>query len=143
MALAPERNEQPVVAQIKPIGGKNNPVMSGVDAPANLPTPEQLAENTVRPASATERVLVVTIAEPQALVAARQAATTVEENTAVALAENPQKETKSGGLWNQIKRIKQGDVFAQRNRADDERGLIGRAYSGLKQSLDKDKSTKQ
>ncbi len=116
-----------------------------VATPVNRTT-EQLAENspTVKPVPATERGLVVTISEPEALVAARQAVKTdADEKSAVATNDKPEKETKGNSLWQQVKRIKQGDVFARETNSDVETSLIGRAYNGLKHNFDKDKSAKQ
>ena len=116
-----------------------------VATPVNRQT-EQLAENTptVKPVPATERGLVVTISEPEALVAARQAVKTdTEEKSVVATNDKSEKETKGNSLWQQVKRIKQGDVFARGNNSDTESSLIGRAYNGLKHNFDKDKSAKQ
>ena len=105
---------------------------------------KQVAATTGKPAPATERVLVVTIAEPEALVAARRTVKASVQDEAVANIEaKDEKETKATTLWSQVKRLKQGEIFARKDEGDDERGLIGRAYSGLKHSLDKDKSIKQ
>ena len=140
---------EPVLAQVKPVDAKTTTAaVSQATLPVANQTPtEQLAENKPIPKTTpvAERVLVVTIEEPQALVAARQAAkAAVEEKAVVALNEGSDKETKGGGLWKQVKRIKQGDVFArQDNVSNDEQGLLGRAYSGLKHSFDKDKTAKQ
>lgn len=147
-AASIERNE-PVLAQTAPVVTAPKP---DVVTPASaLPTgpaiAEQVADNkqVAKPTPTVERVLVVTIAEPEALVAARQAAkASIDEKSVIAATDKPEKETKAGGLWQQVKRIKQGDVFArQDNPGDEERGLLGRAYNGLKHSLDKDKSAKQ
>jgi hypothetical protein len=145
----PFSTNEPVFAQTSPPNTKAKPevVKQEIIQPNLQSTTEQVAETKpiVKPVPAAERVLVVTIAEPEALVAARQAAiTAVEEKSIVASADKPEKEAKTGGLWQQVKRIKQGEVFARQDSPnDDERGLLGRAYNGLKHSLDKDKSAKQ
>lgn len=93
-----------------------------------------------------ERVLIVTIAEPDALVAARQAAQQAENQRAVASTTAlPANETKTAAptVWQQVKRLKQGQTMARRTNADDDRNLLSRAYSGLRQTLEKDKPTKQ
>lgn len=139
----------PMLAQEKPVENKPKvdvaspaPVASSMQAPV-----EQVADakQTTKPSPVIERVLVVTIAEPEALVAARQAVkASVEEKAALAQNEKSEKDTKSGSLWQQIKRVKEGEVFArQDNTNKDESGLLGRAYNGLKHSLEKDKTTKQ
>ncbi|AKD57788.1 hypothetical protein [Spirosoma radiotolerans] len=139
----------PVLAQEKPVKKKTKvDVISPVfDATVAQAPTEQVAEAKpiAKPGPVAERVLVVTIAEPEALVAARQVAkASVEEKAAVAQNEKSAKETKASGLWQQVKRIKQGDVFArQDNNNGDESGLLGRAYTGLKHSLEKEKTTKQ
>ncbi|AUD03092.1 hypothetical protein [Spirosoma pollinicola] len=141
-----------VVAQVKSNEGKgqNETTLPVAVAPANQPSTiqtEQLADikPISKPAPVSERVLVVTIAEPEALVAARQVAkVAVEEKSVVAQNEKSEKEAKGGSFWQQVKRIKQGDIFArQDNATNEESGLLGRAYSGLKHNLDKDKSAKQ
>ena len=146
--VPPEINK-PILAQTTPVKIQNK---LDEAMPANQPSDNQLvtaqvAENkpVVKPAQVSERVLDVTIAEPEALVAARQAATeSVHEKSVVAANEKMLKENKIGSFWQQVKRIKRGEVFARRDNPDnDERGLLGRAYSGLKQSIDKDKSAKQ
>ncbi len=113
---------------------------------ATLPavSPKRVVDNSTKPAVSVERVLIVTIAEPEALVAARQAAkTTVEQKPVVATTDKPEKEAKTNTLWQQVKRIKQGEVFARGDNNDAERGLLSRAYSGLKHNFDKDKAAKQ
>ncbi|MFD2938071.1 hypothetical protein [Spirosoma flavum] len=141
--------DEPVLAQTNPtkVETKTNTLLPGIVTPTGQATTEQVAETKTIAKSlpATERVLVVTIAEPQALIAARQAArASVEESAIVAQSDKLEKETKAGGLWQQVKRIKQGEIFArQDNAGNDDRGLLGRAYNGLKHSLDKDKSVKQ
>lgn len=147
-ADVPVRSEA-ILSQTKPTETKVNAEVAAPHdvVPANQATQEQVADkNTVTKAMpTTERVLVVTIEEPASLVAARQAAkTAIEEKSIVATNDKPEKETKSGGLWQQVKRIKQGELFAHRdNAANEDRGLLGRAYTGLKHSFDKDKSAKQ
>ncbi|WP_461044829.1 hypothetical protein [Spirosoma harenae] len=143
---APSVDHEPVLAQVKPEETASQNKSEGITpvAPIAQTTPEWVAENktTVKPAPVTERGLVVTIAEPESLVAAQQAAkSAVEEKTAVSVNDTPEK---AGSLWQRVKRFKQGEQFARHdNPANEDRGLLSRAYSGLKQSLDKDKSTKQ
>ncbi len=125
----------------------NSDVVASNDlTPLNQPA-TQLAEDkqtVVQPNTAVERVLIVTIAEPEALIAARQVAkTSLDEKPMVAVNDKLEKATKGGVLWQQVKRIKQGDIFARGNKADVESSLLGRAYNGLKHSFDKDKSVKQ
>ncbi len=102
---------------------------------------------TVPPVLAAERVLTVTIAEPKALVAARQVtnASPSEAEMGIAANDKPHTESKAGAFWHQLKRVKQGDLFARRDTKDnnEESSLLGRAYDGLRQNLDKNKSTKQ
>ncbi len=138
-------NEQPVLAQIPLHENKTKtadttlPVVKTIN-PVNVST-ERVVENTVKRAAPVERVLTVTIEEPTSLVAARQVAKK-ESSTIAASAETPEKEPK-GNLWQQVRRIKQGEVFARRdNPGNEDQGLLGRAYSGLKQSFEKDKSEK-
>ncbi|GAB3778412.1 hypothetical protein GCM10028818_27320 [Spirosoma horti] len=139
----------PRLAQEKPVENKPKaePASPTYVAPITQVPAEQVADAkpVIKPSPIAERVLVVTIAEPEALVAARQIAkASVEEKAAAAQDEKLAKETKAGGLWQQVKRIKQGEVFArQDNTGNEESGLLGRAYSGLKHSLEKDKTTKQ
>ncbi len=142
----------PVIAQIKSNENRSQsePVAPTTVASASQPKimpVEQVADTKPinKPTPVAERVLVVTIAEPEAMVAARQMAKVViEEKTAIAQNEKAEKEAKGGSFWQQVKRIKQGEVFArQDNTNNEESGLLGRAYNGLKHSLDKDKSAKQ
>ncbi len=106
---------------------------------------KQITVASNKPMPAAERVLVVTIAEPEALIAARQLTEKAIARTNPAMAaENGPKETKAASLWQQMKRVKQGDIFARKEPdLADERGLISRAYSELKQTFDKDKTIKQ
>ena len=127
--------------EVAKTGMKKSVTESAMEKPEAAPA---VATITTKPAPVAERVLVVTIAEPEALVAARQAAKAQPEDKAVAaVTDKPEKEAKPATLWQQMKRLKQGEVFARKDAGDDERGLIGRAYSGIKQTLDKDKSVKQ
>ena len=136
----------PMLVQEKPVEPKSkvDVALPPFVAPVTQVTPESVADakSVVKPSPVVERVLVVTIAEPEALVAARQAAkVAVEEKVALAQREKPEKEAKVDGLWQKVKRIK---VFARQDNTDnDESGLLGRAYSGLKHSLEKDKTSKQ
>ena len=146
-AISPAISE-PIVAQTKPNEIKPNTDVSTINsvAPANQATIEQLADNKApnKPNPVAERVLVVTIEEPQALVAARQAAKPAVETSIMAKNDMLEKEIKAGSLWQQVKRIKQGDVFArQDNGNNDDRGLLSRAYNGIKHSFEKDKAAKQ
>lgn len=111
-------------------------------SPDKSALPERIADNVTKSTPVAERVLVVTIAEPESLVAARQAA---KESVAAKplVSSKPEKETRVGSLWQQVKRLKQGEVFARQDDNSDERGLLGRAYEGIRQSLDKEKPAKQ
>ena len=142
---AKTEKEQPVLAQIPRQVSKRSiaDTTLPVQKTTNLVNTnnERVAGSNVKTAAPTERVLTVTIEEPSAMVAARQVART-GATSVVVLDEKPEKEVK-GNLWQQVKRIKEGDVFARRdNPNNDDKGLLGRAYSGLKQSFEKDKSEK-
>lgn len=141
-ARTPE--SEPALAQVKSVDNKPKEDMaSEVATPSTPVTSEQLATNTSATQGA-ERVLVVTISEPKALVAARQAAVmSVEEKPVVATNSKAEKDTRAGNLWSQVKRLKQGEIFARQNTDEDDRGLLGRAYNGLKHNFDKDKPLKQ
>jgi hypothetical protein len=107
-------------------------------------TERQIATTTDKPTPVTERVLVVTIAEPKAVIAARQLTKQPnDEEDVAAVTDKSEKDSKAASLWQQVKRVKQGEIFARKDAGEDERGLLGRAYSGLKQTFDKDKSIKQ
>lgn len=147
-------NEPVLAQQQKAVQEKTSVETSrqDINVPAISTKTEQVAANTStqaapKPASRAEHILVVTIAEPEALVAARQAAQQAkgapDVRTEVAMEGKTVRESKAGSFWKQLKRVKDGEVFARREKADDEdRGLIGRAYSELKQTIDKDKSDK-
>jgi hypothetical protein len=134
----------PALAQNKPLEDPTKPERASLDPVKPMTASQEqptVAANKETPHS--ERVLVVTIAEPEALVAARQAAkTSVEEKSAKTVADNQEKESKPN-LWQQVKRLKQGEVLARGDDSENDRGLLGRAYNGLKHSFDKEKSTKQ
>ena len=144
-ALVSSENEQPVLTQVPPREDKTE---TGNTMPPELKktnsantNPERVAESTIKPATPVERVLTVTIEEPASLVAAQQIAKK-EANSGIARNEEPEKEAR-GTLWQQVRRVKQGEVFARHdNPNNDDRGLLGRAYNGLKQSFEKDKSEK-
>lgn len=137
-------NDFPAVVQNKPLEDPTKPERASLEPAKPITAPQEqptVAINKETPHS--ERVLVVTIAEPEALVAARQAAkTSVDEKPAKTIADNQEKESKPN-LWQQVKRLKQGEVLARGEDSENERGLLGRAYNGLKHSFDKEKSTKQ
>lgn len=107
---------------------------------------EQVATNSapIKPSAVAERVLIVTIEEPASLVAARQRARDyVEEKAALTATDKAGKEAK-GSVWQHVKRFKEGELFARHSEENtDERGLLDRAYSGLKHSFDKNKPAKQ
>ena len=119
-------------------------VETHVNTPSAKPTAEEeMTAMTSKPAPVAERVLIVTINEPATLLAARQTVEPSGEKDVVVAVDEPEKEIKAVNLWRQVKRIKQGEIFARKDAGDEERGLLGRAYSGLKQTFDKDKSAKQ
>ncbi len=102
---------------------------------------EQPAGEIVKTNAPVERVLTVTIKEPASLVAA-QPITGKERVSVNTNEDNSEKEAK-GTLWQQVRRIKEGNVFVRHDDLNnDDKGLLGRAYSGLKQSFEKDKSEK-
>ncbi|MCX6213426.1 hypothetical protein [Spirosoma sp.] len=139
---------EPVIVQAKTVENRGNATNTGSTnvAPMETVKTDRVAEvkAMAKPAPSVERVLEVTIAEPQSLVAARQEVKAIiEEKAVIAQNDKAEKETKAS-LWQQVKRIKQGEIFArQDDMSNEERGLIGRAYSGLKHSLDKEKAAKQ
>lgn len=129
-----------------------NPTISAGsnDYPSNLPTgtvqpsEERIAETSPKPETPAQRVLIVTIEEPAVLVAARQAAQLAETTKMEAVANvHPEKGTKVMAVWQQVKRLRQGEIMARRTGTDDERNLLNRAYNGLRQTLEKDKPSKQ
>lgn len=128
------------------VSGKPTEQVAEVETkiPSAVPTAgKETAASVDKPAFVAERVLVVTIAEPEAVSVARRAVTPAEEKAVVAAVNRPGEDAKGVTLWQQVKRIKQGEVFAHKDTGEDERGLLSRAYSGLKQTFDKDKSAKQ
>lgn len=142
-AMSASEYEQPVINQLAQnenkaglIDAKRPDVKTIDSADANT---ERMAGNTINTTAPVERVLTVTIEEPTSLIAARQLVKK-ELGARAAIAEKPDNETK-GSLWQQVKRIKQGEVFARHdNPVNEDQSLLGRAYSGLKQSFEKDKS---
>ncbi|WP_460980352.1 hypothetical protein [Spirosoma fluminis] len=141
-----DQAENVTLAQSMPTDKPKKEDVTSPAADSSVKPTDQVAETITKPAVTSERVLVVTIGEPETLVAARQISKEiVAEKTASTATARVDTEPRSGGLWQQINRVRQGEVFARRdnNTGDDERGLLGRAYNGLKHNLDKDKSAKQ
>ena len=103
------------------------------------PTTDPVA--AIKPVS-TQRTLVVTIAEPERLVAARQAVKMEVMETALASASKPEQAAKPG-FWEQIRRVKEGEGLIRSDDTNDERGLLNRAFSSLKNSIEKDKTARQ
>lgn len=132
--------DEQAVAQQPATNQKETPMIS---AGQKLTTEAIAAAKTAPAPQATpkERVLIVTIEEPEALVAARQTAASVVNNMPV-LAASPTKEGKAT-FWQQVKRLKQDDDVARQDGVTDESGLLSRAYKGIKHRLEKDKQTKQ
>lgn len=133
---------EPVIAQVKPDGDKSSskPVTNLAVQPTVLLPPDQLALQPDKATRTNQRVLVMTIPEPDALVEARQAAQDTDEKIVVMQA----KATKHTGMRKivaQLQRVRGSETVAARD--DDERGLLGRAYKGIKRSLEKDKSQRQ
>jgi hypothetical protein len=144
--IAKTGTDESVLAQIKPVDNKAKEENTTISPVASAQLTDQPVIAAVKSVPTSERGLVVTIAEPEALVAAREAAKSAVEEKAksvVAATDKPEKENKAGHLWQQVKRFKQGEVFARGDNSDNESGLLGRAYSGLKHSIEKDKSAKQ
>lgn len=102
--------------------------------------PDQVA--AVKPISTAERVLIVTIDEPERLIAARQIVKLEAMETSLAAVNKPGKAAKPG-FWEQVQRVKHGEIFARPDGTADERSLLDRAYDGLKNSLEKDKTIRQ
>jgi membrane-associated HD superfamily phosphohydrolase len=98
---------------------------------------------TPMPMASAPRTLVVTIAEPDVLVAAKQ--TAQEADQKVVAVNNNTNETGAGKLWRKIQKIRTGEA-AVANAAvadDDEKGLLDRAYSEIKHSFQKNKPARQ
>lgn len=124
------------------VSGPTEQVAAETRLPSAEPTTgKQPAVSMDKTAFVAERVLVVTIAEPEAV--ARRTVTPAEEKAVVAVANKSGEDAKGANLWQRVKRIKQGEVFARKDADETEQGLLSRAYSGLKQTFDKDKSAKQ
>ena len=138
--------DKPVLAQAE----KNQVDLESIQLPtspqADYSAAQPMAVNTVpvNPNPTAERVLIVTIEEPTALIAARQTAQKLaEEKTNLANDDQANKDTK-GGVWQQVRRFKEGELLARHNDNNtDERGLLDRAYNSLKHSFDKNKPAKQ
>lgn len=153
-AAATQRVDNPTTASMNESVMAQNQKDNGnqaIDSPeigkVAVNKPLAITESTEKKASpsTTERILIVTIAEPEALFAAQQLTKAGQEkNTAVVDDGNqPPGNTKEATIWQQLKRFKQGEVLARSNKqGNDDRGLLGRAYTGLKHSFDKDKSDK-
>lgn len=141
----PAKAFEPILAQAKPAEAKSKPT-AGNSAEATISALSASETSTIASVAkpVPERVLEVTIAEPETLVAARQKVkTNSDEKPVLADNDKAQKETKGANLWHQIKQIKQGEVFARGDNNESEPSLLGRAYTGLKQSFGKEKSAKQ
>ncbi|MGF7218999.1 hypothetical protein GGR92_005178 [Spirosoma lacussanchae] len=145
--VAMPQAKQPVEAISEPMVAQNKPATtSGPDRLETTPAESRLAtalEPTVGPVKPAERVLTVTIAEPERLVAARQVVKNSADDIQPEGEETPSKEAKGGNFWQQVRRVKQGEIFARQDAGTEERSLLSRAYNGLKHSIDKDKPTKQ
>lgn len=129
-------------APLKETGQTEVKVEPMTDKPVTTPKMIAAVPNaSVAPKAPTERVLIVTIEEPEALVAARQTARSVVNNMPV-LAASPTKEGKAS-FWGQVKRLKQDDDVARQEGSTDESGLLSLAYKGIRQKLEKDKPAKQ
>jgi len=111
-----------------------------VDKAPSVFSADQIA--AVKPIAPAERVLVVTIEEPERLIAARQIVKLEAMETSLAAADKPEKAAKPG-FWGQVQRVKNGEIFARPDGTTDERSLLDRAYNGLKNSLEKDKTVRQ
>ncbi|RYC67781.1 hypothetical protein [Spirosoma sordidisoli] len=139
--------KQPVEAISEPMVAQNKPAPT--TEPDRLETtpvePRQASapERAVASAKLAERVLTVTIAEPERLVAARQVVKSSADEGQPEGEEILSKEAKGGNFWQQVRRVKQGEIFARQDAGTEERSLLSRAYNGLKHSIDKDKPTKQ
>ncbi|QKZ11470.1 hypothetical protein [Spirosoma sp. KUDC1026] len=100
-------------------------------------------DETPKPAASAPRTLVVTIAEPDVLVAAKQTAQEADQKV-VSVNQNTS-ETGAGKFWRRIQQIRTGET-AVANAAvgdNDEKGLLDRAYSEIKHSFQKNKPARQ
>jgi len=106
-------------------------------------TPVSDKENTTTaPVATAPRTLVVTIAEPDVLVAARQ--TAQEADQKIVVVSKNTTETGAGKLWRKIQQIRTGETAVANAPADeDEKGLLDRAYGQLKHSFQKNKPARQ
>lgn len=124
-------------------GQKTNGNATGpatINQPEADKKPDQIA--AVKPIAPAERVLVVTIDEPERLITARQIVKLEAMEASLAAVNKPEKAAKHG-FWEQVQRVKHGEIFARPDGTTDERSLLDRAYSGLKNSLEKDKTVRQ
>jgi hypothetical protein len=104
------------------------------------PKPIQLAKTEIRPSSASaispqtklvsEQVLVVTIAEPDALIEARQAANWSESAEKTLVVEVAKQPTKGRKLLDQLKRVRDGEGLEL--AGNDDQSLLSRAFQTIK-----------
>ncbi|GAB3765267.1 hypothetical protein [Spirosoma pomorum] len=154
--LISEEQTVGAVAMTKP---KNRKTQAGSTREKNVSGPRVIERNseeqvasitsapvkdnvTPTPAASAPRTLVVTIAEPDVLVAAKQTAQEADQKV-VAVNKNTN-ETGAGKLWRKIQRIRTGETaVAGTSVEDDEKGLLDRAYGQLKHSFQKNKPARQ
>ena len=133
------------VAQVQPIKSFPAPTEPATIASITPPQTGQSLESTVKAVPPAERVLVVTIEEPAVLAAAHQEKSELDEKQpVVTMTDKPAKDAKAGNLWQKVKQLRQGELVAKSdNTADDDQGLLSRAYTGLKHSIEKGKTARQ
>jgi hypothetical protein len=123
----------------------NNSVIERKNAEQQIAsvTPAPSNENTTTvPVTTAPRTLVVTIAEPDVLVAAKQTAQEADQKLVV-VSKNTT-ETGAGKLWRKIQHIRTGETaLADAPVDEDEKGLLDRAYGQLKHSFQKNKPARQ
>ena len=103
-------------------------------------TPTSISLITVPTKPVAEQVLIVTIAEPDALIEARQAANWSESAEKTLAVDVVQKPAKSGKFLQQVARVRNGNGIELAGDAD--QGLLSRAFQTIKNKTN-NKSLKQ
>lgn len=102
--------------------------------------PTAISPISVSPKPVAEQVLIVTIAEPDALIEARQAANWSESAERTLVVDVAQKPVKSGKFLQQVARVRNGEGLELAGDAD--QSLLSRAFQTIKNKAN-NKSLKQ
>jgi hypothetical protein len=135
MIAQTRRSEKQLIPTPKPVNQRPGSQLAKTET---LPT--EISPITIPAKPVAEQVLIVTIAEPDALIEARQAANWSESAEKTLVVDVSAQPTRNNSLFQQLKRVREGNGLEL--AGNDDQSLLSRAYQTIKKKTN-NKSLKQ